>query len=305
LKLELIMDILDSVAMSANQSAEMEIGTSVSLREAYRICERIATTHYENFPVGSRLAPGHLRPFLHAIYAFARTADDFADEGQLPPEERLRRLQDWGEKLDLAFQGIASSPVFVALADTIRRRNLPRQLFQDLLHAFRMDVTRNRYDTFEELQFYCRHSANPVGRLVLRVFGIVSETQDTLSDRICTALQLTNFWQDLSRDLQRGRIYLPLEDLDRFGYTVADLQNGLQNDRFRLLMLFEIERTRALFESAGNLPASVGGRLGLELGLTRRGGMMILRKIEESDYNVLFSRPKITGWDKVRMMLTI
>jgi phytoene synthase len=269
---------------------------------AYAVCRTLATEHYENFPVGSLFAPRRLRPSVHAIYAFARVADDFADEGSLLPEDRLQRLQEWQEQLNACFSGEAVHPVFVALADTVHKLKLPKKPFDDLLEAFRMDVTTHRYKSFDDVLTYCRHSADPVGRLVLRIFGFASEHLDALSDSLCTSLQLTNFWQDLALDLKRGRIYLPLDDLERFGYTVEDLNNRVIDHRFRSMIQFQIERTRSLFASALPLPALVGRRLGMELTLTWRGGMTILRKIEETNYDLFSSRPKITTPDKLRIL---
>jgi len=175
-----------------------------SVKRAFQVCEAIARHHYENFPVASFFLPKQLRPSIAAIYAFARTADDFADEGNRPAEERLDALDDWEKKLDECYAGNADHPVFIALSDVASRKSIPRQLFLDLLTAFRMDVTTPRYRTYEDLLYYCRHSANPIGRLVLYVFDDVSECNFEHSDKICTALQLANFWQDLRVDLMKG-----------------------------------------------------------------------------------------------------
>jgi squalene synthase HpnC len=268
-------------------------------REAFRHCLMIARRHYENFPVASVFIPRDLRPHVAAIYAFARGADDMADEGSDPPSARLERLKDWEARLDACFRGEPDHPVFVALADTVRRFGIPRKPLADLLTAFRMDVTQTRYGQFEHLMEYCRHSANPIGHLVLYIFREMREAHLGLSDRICTALQLTNFWQDLSLDWRRGRLYLPLEDLARFGYTEDDLQKAVVDDRFRRLMEFEVSRTREIFAAGKGLLHRVGGSLQFELLLTYRGGMAILDGIEKQGYDVLSCRPVLSAWNKI------
>jgi squalene synthase HpnC len=243
------------------------------------------------------------RAYISAIYAFARTADDFADEGEWKPEERLRRLDEWGEKLEKCFAGKADDPVFIALAETISQLGIPKKPLADLLTAFRMDVLQNRFATFDNLLHYCRHSANPVGLLVLYVFDSATSRNIGLSDNICTALQLANFWQDVSIDRKKGRVYIPLEDLDRFGYTEADLDQRAVDDRFRDLMRFEVDRTKELFAAGKPLLNEVAGMLRFELKLTWGGGMTILRKIETQGYNVLGTRPKISTKDKALIVL--
>jgi squalene synthase HpnC len=247
--------------------------------------------------------PRKQRAYISAIYAFARTADDFADEGTWKPEDRLRRLDEWEEKLEGCFAGQAEDPVFIALAETVSQMRIPRQPLADLLAAFRMDVLQNRFATYNDLLYYCQHSANPVGQLVLYVFGCATTRNIGLSDNICTALQLANFWQDISIDRKKGRLYIPLEDLDRFGYTEADLDRDMVDDRFRELMRFEVNRTKELFAGGKPLLNEVAGTLGFELKLTWDGGMTILRKIEMQGYNVLEKRPKISTVDKALIVL--
>jgi squalene synthase HpnC len=273
-------------------------------REAYRHCLEIARRHYENFPVASLFIPRDLRPHVAAIYAFARAADDMADEGSDRSAIRLERLDIWEAHLDRCFRGEPDHPVFVALSDTIRRFGIPRQPFADLLTAFRMDVTRTRYARFEELMEYCRHSANPIGHLVLYVFSEMEDSHARFSDQICTALQLTNFWQDMSLDWTKGRLYLPLEDLERFGYTEDDLREAVVDDRFRRLMEFEVCRTREIFARGKDLLHVVSGPLRFELLLTYRGGMAILDAIEKQGYAVLNRRPVLSIWDKVSIGLS-
>ena len=215
--------------------------------EAYGICGRIARQHYENFPVASLLLPAAMRPHVAAIYAFARAADDFADEGDRAPAERLALLDDWGSRLAASVphgpgiptsaQRLAPSPyadaVFLALGHTIRSCSLPVPLFEDLLSAFRQDVVRKRYGTWADVMDYCRRSANPVGRLVLRVAGHADPHLDRASDAVCTALQLANFWQDLDRDWRIGRLYVPRDEIERFGASEADLDSRVISAAWR------------------------------------------------------------------------
>lgn len=275
-----------------------------SIEDSYRYCRKIALSHYENFPVGSILIPSGLRNHFYSIYAYARTADDFADEaGDYTPEDRLALLGRWGEMLSDCYRGLARHPIFIALAETVSTFNLPIGLFEDLLSAFRQDVIRNRYDNFTELVDYCRRSANPIGRLVLLLFGYSDPALHGLSDSFCTALQLTNHWQDVAVDLAGDRIYLPADDLSRFGLTVDELKRLSCGEEFRELLAFEIRRTRSLFEEARSLCFSVNGRLSLELHTVWLGGMTILDRIEHSGYDVFSRRPSITALDKARIAM--
>lgn len=266
---------------------------------AFAFCEQLAKSHYENFPVASFLIPREKRPYVWSIYAFARIADDFADEGETPAERRLEMLNDWGQHLDECFMGNATHPVFIALTETVRKFSIPKKPLADLLAAFRMDVTTKRFPRFDDLTYYCGHSANPVGQLVLYVFENATERMVTLSDHICTALQLANFWQDVSVDWQKGRLYIPLEDVMRFGYTEHDLEGKVADERFRKLMAFEVGRTRDLFVAGKPLLREATPDLHLELNLTWRGGMKILEKIEALHYDVLHTRPAISAVDKL------
>jgi squalene synthase HpnC len=277
--------------------------TAEQLEQAYRYCKDLARKHYENFPVGSLMIPKHYQPALHSIYAFARIADDIADEGIAPAVDRIGKLDDWQQQLDNCFRGNATHPAFIALADTAGKLNLPKKPFDDLLIAFRMDVTQNRFRTFEDVLYYCRHSANPVGRLVLLVFGGASDNILSLADQLCTALQLANFWQDVSVDLAKGRIYIPLEDLDRFQYTEADLHQRIADTRFCRLIEFQVGRTRTLFNSARQIMDLAPPSLRTELSLTWHGGWTILNKIERSGFDVLTNRPGIGTTDKIRILL--
>lgn len=248
---------------------------------AYQHCLAVTRGHYENFPVASFLLPRRLRPAVASIYAFARAADDFADEGDITSEERLKRLDEWQEHLESCSSEPDNNPVFLALGETIRRFELPLQLLRDLLDAFRRDVTVSRYATWDSLlDDYCRFSANPVGRLVLLLFGYRDEELHRLSDSICTALQLTNFWQDISLDLKKGRIYVPRELMESHGYTEDEFLRKVYNDSLRSLLFDLVRRTRVLFHQGSRLPLLVGGRLGWELRLVWLGGMRVLRKVE-------------------------
>lgn len=270
--------------------------------QAYEFCMRMARDHYENFPVASLFIPRQKRPHVAAIYAFARTADDFADEGNLQPFERLEKLDEWERKLDACYAGTAEHPVFVALAETVRLHNIPRGPLAALLEAFRMDVTKRRYADFGELVHYCARSANPVGQLVLYIFGVASARTISLSDSICTALQLANFWQDVSVDRARGRIYVPLEDFDRFGYTEQEFGRGVADRRFADLMKYQVERTRDLFRAGEPLVREAGPGLELELTLTLRGGNAILDMVERAGSAVISRRPSLSLANKAALL---
>ncbi len=272
-----------------------------SLQEAQRFCARLTRRHYENFPVASLLLPAALRPAVQAIYAFARIADDFADE-DCHRGERLERLDEWGRMLESCLLGDAKHPVFVALKEAGRRFDLPGQPFRDLLEAFRIDCLRNRYEDFEALLGYCRLSANPVGRLILHLHGHADPRMIEWSDRICTALQLANHWQDVAIDLRKDRIYLPERDRAEFSVTEKDLKEGRVTDRFRALMRSMIGRTRELFEAGRPLCTAVGGRLRWELKLTWLGGTRILDAIEAVDYDVFRRRPRVRAADAPRIV---
>ena len=278
---------------------------------AYAACERMARRHYENFPVASLLLPAAMRPHVAAIYAYARAADDFADEGDLPPAERLALLDDWGTRLGAAVasgsgippsaQRLAPSPyadaVFLALGHTIRACSLPVGLFEDLLSAFRQDVVTKRYATWAEVMDYCRRSANPVGRLVLRVAGRGDERLDAASDAVCTALQLTNFWQDLERDWQKGRLYVPRDERERFGARESDLDARVMSAAWREALSEMAARTRRLFEEGRAVCDGLGGRLRYELRLTWLGGVRILDRLERTGFDVFTARPALGSAD--------
>ncbi|HUK56840.1 MAG TPA: squalene synthase HpnC [Nitrospiria bacterium] len=281
--------------------SELEEG-SWTLEEAFGYCERLTLSHYENFPVGSRFIPKRLRPYVHSVYAFARMADDFADEPDYVDTLRLAFLENWENQLLQCVWRKPQHPVFIALKETIERFDLPVALFQDLLMAFKMDVTAKHHARFEDLLTYCRYSANPVGRLVLLLFDDHDPERHRLSDSICTALQLTNFWQDVAVDFRKNRIYLPQEDMAEFGYSEEDLRSRRCNEAFRRLMRHEIARTRELFHRGRGLCDRVGRDLRFELHLVWNGGMAILDRIENADYDVFSHRPTIGLKDKIAVV---
>lgn len=272
---------------------------SWSTENSYQYCERIARDHYENFPVASFFLPRSLKKHVATIYAFARTADDFADEPGLSDEERLQRLNEWEVFLTEAAKGQANHPIFIALGDTISRFEIPVTLLHNLLTAFRSDVTIHRYPTFKDLLGYCENSANPIGRLLLLLFKYRDDQLMMLSDKICTALQLTNFWQDVAVDLDKGRIYIPQEDFTKFGYSEKPLFERKMDDTFRSVLAFEVERTERLFDEGKTLFDRVGNDLKIELRLTWLGGVKILEKIKKKNYDVLTERPLLSKFDKL------
>lgn len=268
------------------------------LQPAYAYCERIARSHYENFPVASLLLPAAMRPHIAAVYAFARAADDFADEDDRTPEERYRLLEDWRELLweSAEFRGGPGppySPLFRALGHSMRVCNLPVGLFEDLISAFRQDVETTRYESWDQLLDYCRRSANPVGRLVLRIAGYVGEESEYRSDAVCTALQLTNFWQDLAIDWRRGRLYVPLDTVAASGALSADLDAGHITPAWRDALEQVATRTRALFDEGRSICDLVEGRLRFELRVTWLGGRLILDRLSASGFDVFAKRPTL------------
>jgi squalene synthase HpnC len=264
-----------------------------SLEESYAHCEQVARAHYENFPVGSWLLPADKRQYLWAIYAFARMADDFADEAQYLDNLRLPLLENWEGQLLQCMWRKPQHPVFIALKDTIETFRLPVEPFQDLLMAFKMDVFVERYKAYDDLLGYCRLSANPVGQLVLSVFGYRDPALHELSDSICTALQLTNHWQDIAVDAKKPRIYVPIEDMERHGYDEARLHSGVADQAFRGMMADLVGRTRALFAQGQPLLDRVGKDLAFELRLVWHGGTAILDRIESCGYDVFRARPTL------------
>jgi len=271
-----------------------------SLDEAFAYCRRVALGHYENFTVASWLLPRQLRPHMYVIYAYCRGVDDLGDEAR---GDRLALLDEWEAELRRAYQGQARHPVFVALAHTVRQFDIPPEPFLKLVEANRMDQRRHRYPTYADLLHYCEHSANPVGHLVLYLFGYRDRERQRLSDATCTGLQLANFWQDVARDLEMGRIYIPLEDMSAFGYSEEDLLARVCDDRFRRLMAFEVRRARELFAEGLKLVDLVAGRLKLDVKLFNLGGLAVLDAIEDIDYDVLHRRPTLSRARKALLAL--
>ena len=260
-----------------------------TLDEAFAHCEARVKAHYENFPVGL-FVPREKRRYVHALYAFARVADDFADE-PIYEGVRAQKLDEWEARLHAAYRGESEGPIFAALSETVRRLNIPKELLRDLLSAFKQDVVKDRYETWDELLDYCRRSADPVGRLVLLVFGYSDPALLPLSDAICTALQLANHWQDVAVDLHKGRIYIPRELLVAHGVPEWDLNAGHVTDGFKALMTELVRRTRELFVRGRPLCDRVGRDLRLEMRLTWLGGSGILDRIEGVEYDVFRKRP--------------
>lgn len=269
---------------------------AAALAQAYEFCSRLARSHYENFTVASWLMPRAMRKHMHAIYAYARMADDFADEEHDPI-----KLDQWERELDFAYAGAPRHPVFVALADTIRRFDIPREPFADLLHAFRSDLDFRGFEALDDLLDYSRYSANPVGRLVLYLFGYRDAERQRLSDQVCSGLQLANFWQDIAIDLEKGRVYLPHRDMRRFGVSLEDLRLHNMNSSFAALMRYEVACARELLVAGAPLAAMVDRRLSRDITMFAGGGLAILRAIERADYDVFRHRPSLGKLDYLRL----
>jgi phytoene synthase len=280
----------------------------VPVDAAYAACARLARAHYENFPVASYLLPRRMRPHVAAVYAYARLADDIADEGAAPAALRHARLDEWLERLEAAADGrtppqatqldpetaAAAPAVFTALGSSMRECDLPAQLFRDLVSAFRQDTTVARYESWPELLDYCRRSANPVGRLVLRIAGHDDEAAAKASDAVCTALQLTNFWQDMAVDWSRGRLYLPAQEYRRTGAVTDSLDRREITPAWRDALSAAALRTRELFATGRGVCDAVSGRLRWQLRLTWLGGSRILDRLERGGFDVFGSRPTLT-----------
>lgn len=260
-------------------------------------CSRLARSHYENFTVASLLLPRRLLRHFHAVYAYCRWADDLADEAG-GGARALGLLRWWREELLRCYDGRPRHPVFVALADTVRRFRIPMQPFLDLLFAFEQDQLVTRYSTFHQLLGYCRNSANPVGRLVLYLCECFDERRAALSDHVCTALQLANFWQDVARDFDKGRVYLPEEDRRRFGYRDEDLESRRCTPAFVTLLRHEVDHTRDLFYRGFPLVELMPPAMQGDIELFIEGGLAILRKIEQCGFNVWARRPVLRKWEK-------
>ncbi|HEY3989158.1 MAG TPA: squalene synthase HpnC [Acidobacteriaceae bacterium] len=273
-----------------------------TLAEAQKYCRELAESHYENFHVASWLLPQRLRPHFHSIYAYCRISDDLGDE-VASPAQALALLDVWQAQLDACYRGEARHPVFVALGESIRICDIPKQPFADLLTAFRQDQTITRYATMENVLAYCRNSANPVGRLVLYACGYRDEERFALSDETCSALQLANFWQDVREDFARGRVYIPQDAMAAAGVDERMIADGNATPEFRELMREQIAYTRAMFARGAKLIAIVDRELAVDLDLFTRGGVEILRAIEARKYDVLSARPTISKPRKLKLLL--
>lgn len=273
---------------------------SIPLERAYAHCVAVARGHYENFPVASLAVPRALRPHVCAVYAFARGADDFADEAAFEGS-RIERLDAWEASLDRALAGRADDPVFVALAETVRRFEIPVPLLRDLLDAFRQDCRVRQYPDWDAIVDYARRSANPVGRIVLWLFGHRDAERAARSDAICTALQFTNFWQDVSVDLAKDRIYLPEDARARHGVSEADMRDGRLHDGLRTLVAEMCARTRVLYDDGRPLLSMVSGRLALELRLVWLGGRRVLDRVESAGSDVFVRRPRLGLADRAAL----
>jgi squalene synthase HpnC len=276
--------------------------TAPSLEEARTYCERLAKSHYENFSVATWFLPSRLRQHFYNVYAYCRISDDLGDEVG-DPQQSLELLDQWEAELNACYAGSPKHPVFVALADTVKQFSIPQHEFSDLLIAFRQDQTVTRFEAFDDILAYCRYSANPVGHLVLYLCGYSDSERQQLSDCTCTALQLANFWQDVSVDYGKGRIYLPLEDLRRFGVTGEDIAQRRATPQFVAMMKFEVERARDWFARGLPLVKMVNHDLAIDLELFSRGGQEILNAIERQDFNVLQTRPEISKTRKLMLVL--
>lgn len=295
-------------------------GVARTTDAAYQHCEALARSHYENFTVASPLLPRDQRRHVFAIYAFCRFVDDLGDEAPAPVEaapqskggattisltqQRLTLLDRWQQELEACYRGRPTHPVMIALQHTIQSFDIPQEPFYKLIEANRMDQRLQRYPTYDDLLRYCDHSANPVGRLVLYLFGYRDPQRQQLADLTCTALQLTNFWQDLARDYAKGRIYLPQEDMARFGYSELDLSRGVVNDAFRQLMAFQVQRARELFREGHSLVKLVSRPVRLDVDLFTRGGSAVLDAIQRQGYDVFRVRPTLSRRKKAVILMS-
>ncbi len=269
---------------------------------AYESALKFARTHYENFPVVSFLVPAELRKHVAIIYWFARTADDIADEGTMTENERMTNLNDFEHRFNRLLHGKYDSGYEQALHETIKEKALNPRYFTDLIKAFRQDITKKEYSNYDELLAYCSNSANPVGRLILQLHSVRNEEADLYSDKICTALQITNFLQDVKTDFLKGRIYLPQDELDHFGIDRKLFEESKINLNFKQLIKFNVNRTQLMFDEGRNLLKFLSGRLKYEIKWTILGGEAILKKIRQNDYNVLI-RPHLTKTDFINLLV--
>ncbi len=273
-----------------------------NLEAAYSEALELAKSHYENFPVVSFLIPKNLRKHVAIVYKFARQADDLADEGEFSLDQRLLNLQKYESAFENCLGNNYEDAFWHALASTIRSLNLTPDNFSNLLLAFKQDVTKNRFDSFDEILFYCRHSANPVGRIVLELHDIRDEKLFAYSDSICTALQLTNFYQDVKIDIGKNRIYIPLDEMAKFGVSENQYLNGQYDDNFFSLMKFQADRAERLFKDGSELIDHLPGMLKYEIKWTLLGGMKIIERIREHNYDTFSYRPELNKTDMLKLI---
>ncbi len=287
-----------------------------NINSAYEHCIAIVQNHYENFPVASRLLSKQVRRPVSAVYAFARSADDFADEGDWSTQQRLQYLEEYSAELKLIEQKLieqnpgsdrdfihtSDNPIFTALADVIQKHRIPINLFQDLLSAFKSDVTTTRYENFNDILSYCRNSANPVGRILLYLNNSANEDKLNHSDAICTGLQLINFYQDIAQDIdENDRIYIPLEEMKQFNVTIDDIRNKVNNLQTQALMTRQIQRAQKLYQSGKPLCFNLSGRFAIEIRMIFAGGSLILDKLSHNVTSI-YRRPRLTGKDRVKII---
>lgn len=259
--------------------------------------------HYENFPVASFLIPTNYRKDIAIVYWFARTADDIADEGEISNEIRIDKLNEFELDFIKALKGNFSNTNFKVLSETIKKRNLSERNFSDLLSAFKQDVIKKRYDNFDEALDYCKRSANPIGRILLELFKVYDKNAIICSDKICTALQLTNFYQDTKIDFEKGRIYYPLDEIKLFSVTEKMFELNENNTNIKALVKHNVDRAQSLFDEGKNLLNYLNGRFKVEIKWTIAGGEMILEKIRKNDYNVFINRPKLNKMDFILLFI--
>ena len=294
--------VASRAAAWAKLPAEYAIPQSApSLADAREYCRRLARMHYENFSVATWFLPRRLRQDFFNVYAYCRISDDLGDEVG-DPAAALALLDEWEGELNACYAGHPRHPVFVALAETVRKFEIPQREFSDLLIAFRQDQTVTRFATFDDVVGYCRYSANPVGHLVLYLCGYHDPERQRLSDYTCSALQLANFWQDVTRDYAKGRIYLPLEDMRRFNVSEDDILCGRNTPAFRALMRFQVARVREWFERGLPLVSKVSKELAIDIELFTRAGQGILNAIDRQGFAVLGRRPVISKARKLTLV---
>lgn len=278
------------------------------LDEAEKYCSEIARSHYENFVVSNWFTPPEVKQDIENIYAFCRYGDDLGDDAPFPPEQRLQLLNEWEEDLNRAaeksWSGNPKHPILLAVQKTAAKYSIPVEPFRRLIQAFKLDQTKNRYNNWNELRDYCVHSADPVGHLFLHVYGHDDEEMRTLADNTCTALQLANHWQDVSRDLEQDRIYVPLDEMERFGYTIEMYNNKEVNDAWRALIKFQVDRAQDMFDEGRKLWDKVDPRLAVDLRMFTMGGEAVLRSIRKLNYNTFAKRPRVSKLKQVRLFIS-